>query len=129
MGGGGRHQLQQGLGVVGVLEQALLQCPAELGPNLRVALGVLGLHVLECAEDLLDQASAYALDLAVVLEELAGDVQRQVVGVHDALHEAQVVGHERFAVVHDEHPLDVQLHAGLGLAGVQVEGGLFGDEE
>ena len=81
------------------------------------------------AEDLLDQATTHAADLTVVLEDLAGDVQRQVVGVHDTLDEAQVVGHERFAVVHDEHPLDVQLHAAPGLAGEQVEGCLRGDEQ
>ena len=67
----------------------------------------------------------------MLLESFSRDVQREVIGVHDALDEAQVVGHHVFEVVRDEDPPDVELDVLPGLA-VLVEGlaGLgVGDEQ
>ena len=85
--------------------------------------------VLDRREHLPDQALADQLDLAVLLQDLAGDVERQVVRVDDTLDEAQVLGDERLAVVHDEHALDVELHAALGVAPEQVHRRVAGEEQ
>ena len=69
--------------------------------------------VLTVESTFLHQPLADQLDLPVLLQDLPGDVERQVVRVDDALDEAQVLGDQRLAVVHDEDPLDVQLHAAL----------------
>ena len=45
----------------------------------------------------------------VLLQHLTRDVQRQIVRVHHAANEVQVVGHQILAVVHDEHTAHVQL--------------------
>ena len=89
-------------------------------PERRVLLRLVLLHRLDRRQHLLDQPLADQLDLPVLLQDLAGDVERQVVRVDDALDEAQVLGDERLAVVHDEHALDVELHAALGVAHEQV---------
>ena len=52
--------------------------------------------------------------------DLPGDVQRQVAGVDHAADEPQVIRHELPGVLHDEHPLDVQLDAPAGLLHPQV---------
>ena len=45
-----------------------------------------------------------------VLDGFARDVERQVVGVHQALDEPQPLGDERLAVVGDEHATHEELH-------------------
>ena len=87
------------------------------------------MQVLDRGQHLLDQAAADHLDVPVLLQDLPGDVQRQVGRVHHALDEAQVVGHQLAAVVHDEHALDVELQAAAAVALEQVVRGAGRDEE
>ncbi len=84
---------------------------------------------LTVREHLPDQPPAYDLDLAVPLQDLPREVEGQVVRVDDALDEAQVMRHQRLAVVHDEHALHVQLDAAPALALEQVERRVGRDEE
>ena len=108
-------QLGQTLAVGEVLAYAFFQHRAELVPELQV----LGLVVravtvgqaLEHAQHALGRALAYRLDVAAFLQQLAADVERQVGRIDHALDEAQVDRHQRLGVVHDEHALDVELHA------------------
>ena len=86
-------------------------------------------HRLDRRQHLLDQPLADQLDLPVLLQDLPGDVERQVVRVDHALDEAQVLRDERLAVVHDEHALDVELHAALALAHEQVHRRVAGQEQ
>ncbi|MPM76622.1 hypothetical protein SDC9_123621 [bioreactor metagenome] len=60
--------------------------------------------------------------VAAFLKQLAAHVQRQVGRVDHALHKAQVSGHQRLGVVHDEHALHIQLHARLLVAVPQIHG-------
>ena len=53
---------------------------------------------------------------AAVLQDLARHVQRQIVGIDQTTHEAQVVRHELLGIVHDEHALHVQFQAVLVIA-------------
>ena len=67
------------------------------------------------------EPSRITLHVARLLQDLARDVQRQVVRVDHALDEAQVGRHQLLGVVHDEHALDVQLDAAALVAVPQVE--------
>jgi hypothetical protein len=51
----------------------------------------------------LTQPVADGFDVARLLQDLARDVERQVVAVDDAAHEAQVRRQQLVGVVHDEH--------------------------
>ena len=64
-----------------------------------------------------------------MLEQLPGDVQREVGGIHNALYKAEAVGQQVGALVHDEHAGGVELEALFILPGVKVVGGGGGDEE
>ena len=44
----------------------------------------------------------------VLLQGLTGDVQWQILGIHDALHKVQPLGHQFLAVVHDENSSHVE---------------------
>ena len=65
----------------------------------------------------------------VVLEQLPGDVQGEVLGVHHAPDKAEVVRQQVGALVHDEHAGGVELQSLLVLPGVEVVGGVGGDIE
>ena len=108
---------------------AELKAAAEVLEELLVALAVVGLHLLELGGDLLFHAQGDGLELAVVLQGLAGDVERHVLGVHDAAHEVVVIGQELGALVHDQHVGAVQGQALLVVLGVQVERRAAGDEQ
>ena len=69
------------------------------------------------------------LQLAILLQDLARDVQRKIVGVDHAFNEAQVGRHEIAALVHDEDALHIKLQAALHLGAVEVEGRLGGEVE
>ena len=63
-----------------------------------------------------------------MLEHLAGNIQRQIGGVDDTLYEAEILGQEFLAFMGDEHPADIELQAGLGLAPEEIEGAFGGHE-
>ncbi len=65
--------------------------------------------LLEQVEHALHAGGLDPLQLAILLEDLAADVERQVVGVDDTADEAQVVRQELLGRVHDEDALDVEL--------------------
>jgi hypothetical protein len=76
--------------------------------ELVVVILILG-DLVEELDALLDEILLDDLEDLVLLEHLAGDVERQVLRVHDALHEAEPLGDELLTIVHDEHPPHVQL--------------------
>ena len=51
----------------------------------------------------LGQRIAQVTRYRAVLDDFTGNVQRQIAGVNQTTHEAQIVRHELFCVVHDEH--------------------------
>ena len=123
------QQLGQLVLVVEVLADALLDGAAELVPEGAVALRLAVLELRQPVEHLLDQALAYGADQPVALEHLARDVERQVGGLDHALDEAQIARQERLAALHDHHPLDVELEAGLEADVEEVVGRLGRDEQ
>lgn len=88
--------------------------------ELGVLLLVLG-HLVEELQALFHDVLLYDLEDLVLLQRLTRDVERQVLRVHNALDEAQVLGDELVAVVHDEDPAHVQLDV-VGLLPARVEG-------
>jgi hypothetical protein len=79
----------------------------EAGVILRLVLGQLLQHVQRA----LGQRGLHRIDDRAGLQDLARDVERQVVGIDHALDEAQVQRQELLGLVHDEDALHVQLQA------------------
>ena len=69
------------------------------------------------------------VDLPILLQHFARNVERHILCVDDPLDEAQVHRHELVAVGHDEDALDIQLHPDLGILVEQVERGVRRDEQ
>ena len=130
LGGVEQQQAPQQLGVhpvVGI--DAELDLAAELLPEVLVLLPVIDQHGVQLVLDLLFQGVVDQLELAVLLQGLAADVQAQVLAVHDALDEAEIVGQQVGALVHDEHARSIEGQALLILLGVKIVGAVRGDKE
>ena len=129
-GGVEEEQVLEELAVGAVVRgHAVLQLAAEVPEELLVALPVVLLHPEELGLDLFLEIPGDDFQLAVVLEELPGDVEAQVRGIHHAPDEAEVLGQEVGALVHDEDAIGVELEALLIVLGVVIHGGGAGDEE
>ena len=123
------HQLEDPLLAVVHAEQPLLEHGAELFPEGPVVFRPLVLHLLEGAEQAPDEVPADGLDLAVLLEDLARHVERQIVAGDDAADEAEPGREQLLAVVHDEHAPHVELHPAPGAIVPEIEGRLRRDVE
>ena len=115
--------------VAGVLVDAELEVLAELFVEFLEVLSVLA-DFLEELKTLLGDVLLDDLQDLVVLEILSADVEREVLGVDDTSNEAEVLGDQFLAVVHDEDSPDVELDVVFLLLGLKhVEGSAFGDED
>ena len=74
------------------------------------------------AQHFLDAAAANRFDVLRFLQNFARDVERQIVRIDDAAHEAQIQRHQFFGIIHDEHAAHVQLDAVARVAVPQVKG-------
>jgi len=123
------EELAQFLSVAGVLVDAQLEVLAELFIELLEILSVFG-DFLEELEALLGDVLLDDLEDLVVLEILSGDVEGEIFRVDHTSDEAEVLGDEILAVVHDEHSSDVELDVVFLLLGLEhVEGGTLGHED
>ena len=108
---------------------AELEVLAELFVEFLEVLSVLA-DFLEELKTLLGDVLLNDLQDLVVLEILSADVEREVLGVDDTSNEAEVLGDQFLAVVHDEDSPDVELDVVFLLLGLKhVEGSAFGDED
>ena len=116
------EELSKLAAVLRILVDTKLEVLAErLVELLEVVLVLLNLS--EQVHALLDDVLADDLEDLVLLEGLTGDVERQVLGVDDALDEVEVLGDEVLAVVHDEDTADVELDVVALLLGLEeIEG-------
>ena len=124
-----RDDAQQSVPVVRVRQQTFLEDLAELSPQGAVVLGTLGLQLLDRGKDLLGQPATDRLDLPVLLQNFAGNVERHVLCVDDALDETQVLGHQLVAVAHDEDAFDVQVDPDRRVPAEQIERRVRRNEE
>ena len=106
-----------------------LEVLGELLVELVVVVLVLG-QIVDQLHALLDQVLADDLEDLALLQHLAGDVEGEVLRVHHALDEVEVLRDDVLAVVHDEDSANVQLDVVLLLLVLKhVEGSALGDEE
>src|SRR2546425_1442535 len=129
LGGGKTQELCDPLAAGEVLAHPLLQDAPEFPPETRVLVLLILGEVFEQAEDALGAAGADRLDVAALLQDLARDVERQVVRVDHAAHEAQVRRQQLLGVVHDEDAPHVELEAPALVPVPQVEGRARGNVE
>ena len=109
--------------------QRVFKLQAERLPEQLVLFAVLFEHIGKLFFDFLFERPGNDLELVVLLEHFARDVQRQVLGIDDALDETEAVGQQFGALVHDFHAARIQrqtLFIGLGII-VVIR--LFGDEQ
>ena len=86
--------------------------------------------LVEELERLLDDVLLDDLHDLVLLERLTGQVERQVLGVNDALDEREPLRDEIGGVLSDEDTADVELDVVLRLLGLEeIEGCALGHEE
>ena len=105
-----------------ILVEAFLEHRPEIGPERRVIGGVVPGLLLEIGQHALDDAGADQRQHRIVLQHLAADVERQILGIDDAAQEAQIARQQVVGAVGDEDALHVQLHAVLAVGMVEVEG-------
>merc|ERR1719504_22701 len=87
---------------------AELEALAELLIELLVVILLLS-NLREHLQALLDQVLLDNPEDLVLLQCLARDVQGQVLGVDDTLHEVEPLGHKLIAIIHDEDPAHIEL--------------------
>ena len=125
-----QQQVAQQLGVHPVIRvSAELDLAAELLPECLVLFAVIDQHGVQLVLDLLFQCVVDQLELVVLLQHLTADVQAQVLAVHDALDEAEVIGQQVAALFHDEHTGSVECQTLFVVLGVEVVGAMAGHKE
>ncbi len=111
--GGVEHQQVGQLGfqraVTGI--DGVFEAGAEVLEEVLIGLALVALHLDQLGADFLLQVALDGLQLAVLLQHFARDVQAQVLGVHHAAHEAEVVGDEVGALLHNHHVGTVERQA------------------
>ena len=109
--------------------RAVLDLDAEGLPELLVLLAVFAEHGLEFVVDLLLESLFDDLELAVLLQHLTGDVEGQVLRVDETADEAEPLGQEFLAVLHDHDAGGIELQADFIVFRIEVHRGLGRDEQ
>ncbi len=115
--------------LVGEVGVAHLEGLAVLAPEGVVVFGLVLGHLLQVREHVLGEVGGDLADEQVVLQGLAGDVQGQVLGVHHAADEAEVLGQQVLDLVLDEHAAHVEVRAPLVAVDPEQVVAALGDEE
>ena len=102
---------------------AVLKTAAKVLKELLVGLTVVVTHILKVGGNLLFHALGDGLELTVLLQRLARDVERHVGGIHDAADKVVVVGQQVVALLHNQHVGAVERQALLVVLAVQIERG------
>ena len=126
-----RPEHQQILGgiLVGtvLLNGGVFQLTAKGVEELLVVLPVVLQQGFQLLLDLLFKVTGNDGKLAVVLQHLTADIQGDILGIHHAADEAEVVGQQLLTVIHDHHTGGIKLQAAFEILGVVVIGRLAGD--
>ncbi|CAH0377059.1 unnamed protein product, partial [Pelagomonas calceolata] len=107
-----RRVVSQQLGDLRAVRRVLVDAELQILVEGLVELLVLVLVLRDLVEELdglLDQILLDDLEDLVLLQRLARDVEREVLGINNTLDKRQELGHEVLAVVHDEDAAHVQL--------------------
>ena len=130
MSGGIEHKkVGQELAVYPVaLGAAVFYLAAEVLPKLLVAIAVVLQKLQKVSLYLLFKVLRDELKLPVVLQKLAGDVEREVGGIDDAADELEILGKKVGAFVHNKNAAGIELESALVIAGIIIVGRLRRDE-
>ncbi|RMS43886.1 hypothetical protein ALP66_05703 [Pseudomonas amygdali pv. photiniae] len=101
--------------------RTFLEDLAEVFPEPLVLLGFVFRQLLQHVQHALGQRRLHRVDDRVLLQDFAGNVQRQVIGVDHALDEAHVQRQERLGLIHDEDALHIELQAARCFALIQIK--------
>ena len=104
-----------------ILAYTLFQDATELFPKLHELVVFVRRERLEQAQHFLGAACANRLDVLRLLQDLARDIQRQVVRIDDTTHEPQISWQQLLRIIHDEDAADIKLDAVAGVAIPQIE--------
>ncbi len=110
-----------------VLVDAVFELQAEVLEEFFVLFPVVFEHGFQLGMDFFLHALGNQLELAVVLQRLARNVQRQVLRIHQPAHKAEIIRQQVGALVHNQHAVRVKLKPFLIVAGVKVERRVRGD--
>ena len=100
------------VGTVGI-QESVFELQAERLVEFVIGRPVVVDDFQQFVPDLLLDAVGDDLQLTIVLQHLAGDVQAQIRGLHHAAHKAEMIRQQSVAVLHDHHSGRVQLEARL----------------
>ncbi len=101
--------------------RTFLEDLTEVFPEALVLLGLVFRQLLQHVQHALGQRRLHRVDDRVFLQDFAGNVQRQVIGVDHALDEAHVQRQERLGLIHHEHALHVELETTRCFALIQIK--------
>ena len=87
---------------------AALDLAAKGSPEGLVLLTVVDEHCVQLVLDLLLERVAHQLELVILLQRFTADVQAQILAVHNALDEAEIVRQQIAALLHDHNAGGIQ---------------------
>ena len=117
---GEARQGQQLFAPLEILVDAFLEDRTEPVPDLGKIVRILVGEAFELRHDPGRHRLADLRQLRIVLQHLAGDVEREILAVDDAADEAQIA-RQQIGIIGDEDPANVKLHAALAVRLEQVE--------
>ena len=100
---------------------AVLKTATKVLKELLVGLAIVVAHILKIGGNLLFHTLGDGLELTVLLQRLARDVERHVSGIHDAADKVVVVGQQVVALLHDQDVGAVECQTLLVILAVQIE--------
>ena len=124
---GKAQQFCDTLAVTVVFGRPFLHHPTILRPEFLVFLRFVLCHAFQQAQHLFHGRGADTVDELVLLQDFARHVQRQIVGVDQSADKTQILGHQVFRVVHDEHTAHVQFDAVSAVAVPEIERRMLGN--
>ncbi len=121
MSRGESQKTHEFIGIRSVFDHAFLDHCSELGPEFLVIVRFIRCHLVQHIQDTPGQRTTHCIEIGILLQEFAGNVQGQVGRIDDSLDEAQVQGQELLGIVHDEYTLYIELESPRCFPVPQVE--------
>ena len=111
VGAGKAQELLDALLIARILYRTFLHHLAKLIPERLVLFTVTAGEFAKQIQHPPRECCAHGFRGRVILQELAGNIQRQVVGIHHTFDKAQVHGQKLLGIIHDEDALHIELEA------------------
>ena len=108
---------------------AVLEGKSECLEELFVLLTVVLKELFKLGFNLLLKAVGDRAELAALLEQFTGDIERDIGGVHKSLYKAEVFGKQIFTAFHDHNAVGIELESALIALGIQVVRRCGGNEQ